>query len=93
MCHGEKSDPQNAYGVARDEPLSADGDVENILQMSPQEVNLTVRISEFKDTVNVHVLLFVAKDSCTSYSLNCIMYMYLYLCYIYDPEAFVVLSG
>lgn len=50
VCHGEKSDPQNAYGVARDEPLSADGDVENIVQMSPQEVNLTARISEFKDT-------------------------------------------
>ncbi|XP_069973257.1 integrin beta-PS [Penaeus vannamei] len=50
VCHGEKSDPQNAYGVARDEPLSADGDVENILQMSPQEVNLTVRI---KETFNI----------------------------------------
>ncbi|ROT76380.1 EGF-like domain protein [Penaeus vannamei] len=50
VCHGEKSDPQNAYGVVRDEPLSADGDVENILQMSPQEVNLTVRI---KETFNI----------------------------------------
>lgn len=45
-CDTEAVEPGMTYSVIKDEPLSDDDEVENIVQLSPQEVNLTVRIQE-----------------------------------------------
>lgn len=48
-CDTEIVEPEITFSVIEEEPLSPDGDVENIVQMKPQEVNLTLRIQTPKN--------------------------------------------
>ncbi|XP_063601077.1 integrin beta-PS-like [Penaeus indicus] len=43
-CDTEVIVPEFIYNVTEEKPLSSNGDVKNIVQMKPQEVNLTLRI-------------------------------------------------